>query len=113
MSDMLSSSDHQRINRATQYFMDNRHHFESFAQSLMTYFQNSPELREFIHFIKYRIKDEKSLQTKLERNIATSSNQNLEDGITDFAGLRIIHLHMDQLSFHTSYCVGYFEGTEV
>ena len=98
MSDMLSSTDRQRINQATQYFMDNQHHFKSFAQSLMAYFQNSPELREFIHFIKYRIKDEKSLRTKLKRNIAISSNQNLEDGITDFVGLRIIHLHMDQLS---------------
>ena len=99
MSDTLSRSDRRRIDQAIRYFTDNRHHFESFAQSLMAYFQNNPKLGEFIHFIKYRIKDEESLRTKLKRNIATSGNQNLVDSVTDFAGLRIIHLHMDQLSF--------------
>ena len=65
----------------------------------MAYFQNNPKLGEFIHFIKYRIKDEESLRAKLKKNIATSGNRSLVDSVTDFAGLRIIHLHMDQLSF--------------
>ena len=95
---MLSRSDRSRIDKAARYFMDNRRLFESFAQSLMRYFQDNPDLGEFIHFIKYRVKDEGSLRAKLERNIANSDTRNLVDKITDFAGLRIVHLHMDQLS---------------
>ena len=93
---MLSSTDRHRIEEAVGYFMDNRHLFESFAQSLMTYFENSPELGEFIHFIKYRIKDKESLRVKLERILANAGDQDLVRGVTDFAGVRIIHLHMDQ-----------------
>ena len=95
---MLSSTDRRRIDEAAGYFMDNRHLFESFAQSLMAYFENSPELGEFIHFIKYRIKNKGSLRTKLERILTSAGDQDLVDRITDFAGVRIIHLHMDQLS---------------
>ena len=95
---MLSSTERRRIKEAADYFKANRHLFESFAQSLMAYFETNPELREFIHFIKYRIKDERSLRAKLERSLATVGDRNLVDEITDFAGLRIIHLHMDQLT---------------
>ena len=76
--------------------MDNRHLFESFAKSLMDYFESDPEFGKFIHFMKYRIKDERSLRTKLERILKDSGDQDIEDKITDFAGVRIIHLHMDQ-----------------
>ena len=95
---MLSKSDYHRIDQATKHFMDNRHLFESFAQSLMSYFENSPKLREYIHFIKYRIKDERSLRVKLEKVLMNAEEQDLVDRVTDFAGLRIIHLHMDQLA---------------
>ena len=93
---MLSSTDHRRVEEATEYFMDNRHLFESFAKSLMDYFESDPELGRFIHFMKYRIKDEQSLRTKLVRILKDSGDQDIEDKITDFAGVRIIHLHMDQ-----------------
>ena len=95
---MLSEADLRRIDEATGYFMTNRHLFESFARSLMDYFENSPELGKFIHFIKYRIKDERSLRAKLEKILASEGDQDLVGRVTDFAGLRIIHLHMDQLS---------------
>ncbi len=95
---MLSKDDRRRVDEAAKYFIANRHLFESFAQSLMTYFENSPDLREFIHFIKYRIKDERSLRSKLERILTSARDQDLVDRITDFAGLRIIHLHTDQLT---------------
>ena len=95
---MPSSIDRRRIDEAVKYFMSNRHLFESFAQSLMGYFKNDPKLEEFIYSIKYRIKDEESLRAKLERIFTDSSDQDLVSQITDFAGLRIIHLHMDQLA---------------
>ena len=95
---MLSKADRRRIDEATGYFTDNRDQFESFAQSLMIYFENNPELSKFIHFIKYRIKDEGSLRAKLEKILTNEGSQDLVGRVTDFAGLRIIHLHMDQLS---------------
>ena len=95
---MSSSTDCRRIDEATGYFTDNRHQFESFAQSLMAYFENNPELRKFIHFIKYRIKDEGSLRAKLKKILTNEGGQDLVGRITDFAGLRIIHLHPDQLT---------------
>ena len=93
---MFSSTDRRRIDEAIGYFMANRHLFESFAKSLMDYFESDPELGKLIHFMKYRIKDEGSLRTKLERILKDSGDQDIEDKITDFAGVRIIHLHMDQ-----------------
>ena len=95
---MLSRTHRRRIDEATEYFMANRYRFEAFAKSLMAYFESNPELSEFIHFIKYRIKDERSLRAKLERVLTSADDQDLADKVTDFAGLRIIHLHMDQLS---------------
>lgn len=95
---MLSKTDRRRIDEATGYFMTNRYLFESFAKSLMDYFENDPKLGKFVHFIKYRIKDETSLRAKLERIVTNAGDLDLVDKVTDFAGLRIIHLHMDQLS---------------
>lgn len=95
---MPSSIDRRRIDEAAEHFMTNRDAFNLFAQSLMGYFKDNPKLGEFIYSIKYRIKDEESLRAKLERIITDSSDQNLASQITDFAGLRIIHLHMDQLA---------------
>ena len=95
---MSSSNDRRRVDEATRYFMDNRPLFKTFAEALMSSFLNDPKLSEFIHFIKYRIKDEGSLRAKLEKVLASSEDRNLMENVTDFAGLRIIHLHMDQLS---------------
>ena len=95
---MLSKADRRRIEEATRYFTDNRHRFEPFAKSLMTYFEGNPDLGRFIHFMKYRIKGDGSLRAKLEdRVLKTPGDQFLANEITDFAGVRIIHLHMDQL----------------
>ena len=93
---MLSSTDRRRVDEAAKYFKDNKHLFELCAESLMGCFEKDPNLGEFIHFIKYRIKDEKSLRAKLERVVTSAGDQDLVSRITDFAGVRIIHLHMDQ-----------------
>ena len=99
---MLSEADCHRIDEATGYFLKSQKSFELLAQSLMVDFENRSELGKFIHFIKYRIKSEDSLQAKLERILASGSDQDLVDKVTDFAGVRIIHLHMDQFpSIHS------------
>ena len=96
---MLSNNDRRRVDEATKYFVINRDLFESFAKSLMIDFQNDSELKKLIHFIKYRIKDEDNLRAKLEKKVRENPDeQNLASKVTDFAGLRIIYLHMDQFS---------------
>ena len=95
---MLSKAERSCINEAINYFIENRNLFESFARSLVHYFENDPMLGEFIHFIKYRIKNENSLRAKLEKIITSAGSQDLVDKITDFAGVRVIHLHVDQLT---------------
>lgn len=79
--------------------MSNRRQFETFATSLKTYFEKNQELGKFIHFIKYRIKSKDSLRAKLERKLMSSDEQDLVSRVTDFAGIRIVYLHMDQFSF--------------
>ena len=93
---MLSKSDRRRVDEAIKFFVDNRNLFDSFAQSLVLYFQNNMDLAKYIHFIKYRIKDENSLREKLERILTSLDEGDLTTKITDFAGVRIIYLHMDQ-----------------
>lgn len=100
---MLSKTDRRRIDKVAKYFISEQHLFELFAKSLMGSFENSPKLKEFIHFIKYRIKDERSLRAKLEKILMSAGDQILDDQdlvdrVTDFVGLRLIHLHMDQFA---------------
>jgi ppGpp synthetase/RelA/SpoT-type nucleotidyltranferase len=74
--------------------------FESFAKSLTDYFSTDATLVPFIHFIKYRTKDPDHLRDKLIRKTAEGEEINAEslfDRVTDLAGVRIIHLHTDQI----------------
>lgn len=88
------------IEEAVALFREGRPLFESFAQALMAYFQNDPELSRYIHFIKYRVKDADHLREKLIRKARRGeivNKSNLFDVITDLAGIRIIHLHTTQM----------------
>ena len=102
----LGQKEQTRINTAVEYFIENRRLFENFAQSLMTYFQNDTQLSSFIHFIRYRIKDPDHLRTKLVRKAIDGDvidEKTLFDRVTDLAGVRLIHLHTEQMrDIHTA-----------
>ena len=105
----LSQRDQRRIDRAISHFNQNRHLFENVAQSLVGCFRSYPELEEFMHFIKWRVKSEDSLRAKLQRKTIESKREpkqsreefidksNLFDKVVDLAGVRIIHLHTEQM----------------
>lgn len=96
----LTRAAQRRIDRTTQHFVANRHLFEIFSKSLMACLTEDPDLASFIHFVKYRIKDVESLRTKLNRlHVAGEgvNTSNLFTRVTDLAGIRIIHLHTEQL----------------
>ena len=102
----LNLRERQRIDGAVEHFTINREHFEAFAQALIAYFTNHSELGSFIHFIKYRIKEPDHLRKKLLRKALAAKREsraevidasNLFEEVTDLAGIRIIHLHTEQM----------------
>ena len=109
MPKKLTDVERRRIDAAVRRFVDNRHSFELVIEALLDSLTQDPELMEFIHFTRHRVKAEDSLRAKLERlalsvedRSATSDRgiinaSNVFEAITDLAGLRIIHLHTEQL----------------
>jgi len=96
----LKKPDQKCIDSAVEHFRRNRHLFENFAQALLTYFRNDTALAQCTEFIKYRIKDPDHLRQKLVRKAIEGSlidEKMLFDRITDLAGIRIIHLHTEQI----------------
>ncbi len=72
----------------------------------MAYFQNDASLMASVHTIKYRIKDADHLRRKLIRKAMGDDvidRNTLFDRITDLAGVRLIHLHTEQMrGIHTA-----------
>ena len=92
--------DRQRIDAAVARFVESRSLFEGFSQALMAYFQADARLARCIQFMKHRIKDTDRLRQKLVRKALQGKiidATNLFDRITDLAGIRIIHLHTEQM----------------
>ena len=92
----------QRIDAAVRLFESNRESFVLLAESLRACLSEDDELRDMIHFIKHRVKDADSLKMKLRRLASKEDGEivdesNLFQRVTDLAGLRIIHLHTDQI----------------
>jgi ppGpp synthetase/RelA/SpoT-type nucleotidyltranferase len=85
---------------AISRFVEQKHLFENFAEALCNYFTKDAVLRPLIHFIKHRVKDPDHLRDKLARKKLAGDDvtkENLFERITDLAGVRIIHLHTDQI----------------
>lgn len=88
------------ILRAVEKFTVVRHLFDAFSQALLAYFEADPVLSNHILFVKRRIKDPEHLRRKLERKAAEGESideSNLLHRITDLAGIRIIHLHTEEM----------------
>ena len=100
----LTESDRRRIDGAVGRFVEDRHLFEHAAKSLVDCLVRDSELNEFIHFIKSRVKDPASLRAKIERRTAARTPgfavdaTSIFERVTDLAGVRIIHLHTEQLN---------------
>ncbi|MBW1250258.1 (p)ppGpp synthetase [Pseudomonas tolaasii] len=82
-----------------------KHLFGFFLEHVKGAFLNSPSLNtgvpSLVHSVKSRLKDEAHLEGKIARKrddgrIITADN--LFDEVTDFAGLRVLHLYQNQFS---------------
>ncbi len=96
----------KRINSLVEQFEEQRYIFEQFAKTVATQLGDHPKLRPYYHSIKYRVKDAEHLRGKLIRKAKEAikaresfgiDRDNLFSKIEDLAGVRILHLHSDQI----------------
>ena len=98
----ISPENERQIDSVVTFFESNMKRFDSLAKSLHSCLLEDDELSDMIHFIRHRVKNPDSLRGKLRRIAGESEGEpinesNLFGRITDLAGLRIIHLHTDQI----------------
>lgn len=91
------------IDKLVQLYLDNRHEYERFLDGVRSYFLHDPELNKspfpIVHSLKYRLKDPEHLKDKLQRKLENGEDineNNLFQKITDFAGIRVLHLYQGQ-----------------
>jgi ppGpp synthetase/RelA/SpoT-type nucleotidyltranferase len=102
------SNKYQRklIEDLVQHYRESLPGFKTFASVLRKQILGSPELRKHIRFVRVRVKDPDHLRDKLYRKLKECTDKgwafryskgNLFVKINDLAGLRIIHLHTQQI----------------
>ncbi len=103
---MPTNAQKKLIGDLVRHYRDHIADFKTFASVLRTQVLASSELRKHIRFIRVRIKDPHHLRDKLYRKLKEAtekgkkfnfSKENLFVKINDLAGLRIIHLHTQQI----------------
>ncbi|HZZ29605.1 MAG TPA: hypothetical protein VFE46_16530 [Pirellulales bacterium] len=99
-------AERKRISDCVNLFKRERHDFERFAEVLHGDIATAPGLVPFIKFAKHRVKDPSHLREKLRRKCIECKRggkhfditaTNLFSRITDLAGVRVLHLHTDQM----------------
>lgn len=79
---------------------------EGFGKVLRDQIRRSPDLKRYLHSVRFRMKAESHLRDKLQRKFKeikkkhrkiTYSTKNLFTKVNDLAGLRIIHIHTLQV----------------
>src|SRR5450756_2539111 len=93
------------VDDIVQTFKAQNHEFEIFMDGVASLFQKHPAISagpfSIVHTIKRRIKDLNHLKEKIERkrNAGEDVNtQNCFSQITDFAGVRVLHLKQSDFS---------------
>lgn len=99
----LNKTETKKIDNAVNYFIENRHLFKIFVQGLVSGIRETQELASYIHFLKYRIKNPEHLRKKLTKKALENggktkiTKENLFTTVNDLAGVRILHLHTEQM----------------
>jgi putative GTP pyrophosphokinase len=101
------TADSDAINAAVKHFEDNIPKFEHLAKTVHLLLSEHPLLKPYIHSLKYRVKDKEHLREKLVRKALEAKRagkqfgidrDNLFTKIEDLAGVRILHLHSQQVT---------------
>jgi putative GTP pyrophosphokinase len=102
----LSQKENKQIDSAVAFYVSKRGLFETFAESIISAIEKHAKLPKLTHFLKYRTKDPEHLRLKLGRKILDGKangkqivfdESNLFQKVTDLAGVRLIHLHTEQM----------------
>lgn len=100
----------QEIKEAVNAYIEKQFEYEQFLAAVLVFFQKHPVLNQkplpIIHSIKSRLKDPDHLEEKLHRKLTKGvivNKGNLFTSITDFIGVRVLHLYQDQFAhIHSS-----------
>jgi len=87
------------VNRLVSFYQEKSYEFDLFGSGVRDFFIKNPILNQVIHSIKYRLKDINHIKEKISRKQRDNSNitiDNLFEKITDFAGVRVLHLYPQQ-----------------
>lgn len=95
----------QAIEDAVNAYIEKQFEYEQFLAGVLVFFQKHPQLNRkphpVIHSIKSRLKDPTHLAEKIERKAKVGraiTKDNLFQEITDFIGVRVLHLYQDQFT---------------
>lgn len=93
-----------KIAEILEHVRSNIHTHEIFLAGVETVFRKEPSLQRtpaVVHSLKVRLKEMSHLEGKIQRKEAEGvdiTKENVFDRITDFAGIRVIHLHQAQFT---------------
>ena len=98
------------IIEAVEAYKQKQFEYEQFLAGILVFFQKHPTLNQkplpIIHSIKSRLKDPDHLADKLQRKLdkgTVITKNNIFTSITDFIGVRVLHLYQDQFEpIHTA-----------
>jgi putative GTP pyrophosphokinase len=106
----LNATTLKNIADAVKAFEAKRHDFQADATNLQNRLLAHPELKSFIHSLKWRTKEPAHLEDSLRRKALRAlregrtfhiTKDNVFENVPDLAGVRLLHLHMRQmLSLH-------------
>lgn len=93
----------KEIEEAIAVYKQKQFEYEQFLAGILVFFQKHPMLNQkanpIIHSIKSRLKDPEHLADKLQRKHdkgTVITKDNILTSITDFIGVRVLHLYQDQ-----------------
>jgi len=94
----------KQVNDLVSIYSERADEFALFSKQISDFFQSSRQFNEkplpLVHSVKSRLKDEKHLADKIKRKWSEGviTEKNLFKKITDFAGVRVLHLHTQQFA---------------
>jgi putative GTP pyrophosphokinase len=93
----------QAIKNAVLAYVDKKFEYKQFLAGVEVFFKEHPSLNKkpipIIHSIKSRLKEPSHLEEKLNRKLKKGieiDENNIFETITDFIGVRVLHLHQQQ-----------------
>lgn len=99
----LPAATKAQINSLVEHYKEYKEIFDVNARNLAAHFEGSSKMRQYTHSIRFRVKDPTHLHDKLLRKAKENNGRlgltknNLFSKINDLAGVRILHLHTQQM----------------